>query len=209
MAEDTQAKEIENGNESLIQEMLRDAKVADVPSESQKNPVIHKGDETLEAPMTVKEISSAGHVWVWDTRTFEKIPIIYYMLPSKLRLRRPDGSFRFTTINPGKEPKGGHVKCMLHRDSPNREHYDDLSFRYCAKSNLINDYQLQQHMIRKHPQEWAAIKEERDRKEKEEDRALQRALLAQQLGKQEEPEKKERQNIINKENRTKKKRRNT
>ena len=169
--------------ENLIQEMLRDAKKGEIPSELQSQPVLHRGDAELPAPMTVKEISSAGYVWVWDSRTYEKIPVLYYMLPSKLRLRRPDGSFRFTTVDPGKLPARGSIKCMLHPEAENREHYNELGFRVCLKSNITNDYQLQQHMIKKHPQEWAAIKAEKEAKEKAEDRALQRLLLAQQLNK--------------------------
>jgi hypothetical protein len=183
MAEDTQKETPEAlENEALIQQMLRDAKKVELPSELTSNPVIHKGDETLAAPMTVKEVSSAGYVYVWDTRTFERIPIIYYMLPSKMRQKRDDGSFRFTTNDPGRLPKRGTLKCMLHPDSPNRAHYDELGFRVCKKSNLTNQYQLKQHMIHKHPQEWATIEEERKEREKEEDRALQRLILARAVG---------------------------
>ena len=38
-------------------------------------------------------------------------------------------------------------------------------------------------MKHRHPQEWEAIDKERKDKEREEDRALQRLLIAQQLGK--------------------------
>ena len=182
MAEDT-LKTMEQQNEALIQEMLRDAKKTEIPSELRTNPVIHKGDETLQAPMTVKEISSAGYVWVWDSRTFEKIPILYYMLPSKLRQRRPDGSFRFTTTDPKEKPIRGTIKCMLHKEGESRKHYDELGFRGCLKENIPNQYQLKQHMLKKHPQEWAAIEAERIDKEKAEDRALQRLLLASQMEK--------------------------
>ncbi len=182
MTEATQ-KEIEKGNEALIAEMLRDAQKAEVVSELSKNPVLHKGDETLPAPMTVKEITGAGYLWVWDTRTFEKLPILYYMLPQRLRDRRPDGSFRFTTTDPNQTPKHGTVRCLLHPEREERKHFDELGFRICNKHNLINQYQLQQHMKKKHPQEWATIEEEKKTKEKEEDRALQRLLLLNQTSK--------------------------
>jgi len=174
---DTQTKTIEQNNELLIEEMLRDAQVAEVPSELREHPVIHKGDEELPAPMTVKELTSAGYVYIWDTRTYERIPVLYYMLPSKLRQRREDGSFRFTSTDPGKRPKAGTLKCFLHPDSPNRAHYDTLGFRVCPKSNIANPYQVTQHMRKKHAQEWAAIEEERKEKERQEDRKLQQALL--------------------------------
>jgi len=171
MTKDTQ------GNQALIDEMIRDAKPAQVESELAKNPVVHKGDETLGAPMVVKEISSAGYVWVWDTRTFDRLPVLYYMLPQKLRQRREDGSFRFTTRDPGKLPKRGTIKCLLHEKGESREHYNTLGFVSCRKENITNLHQLRQHMSKKHPQEWKAIEEERKEKERQEDRELQHLLL--------------------------------
>ena len=173
----------EEENEGLIQEMLREAKPIELPSELSSNPVIHRGDEVLEAPMVAREISSSGYVYVWDTRTFERMPILYYMLAQRLRERRPDGSYRFTTVDPKRQPIHGTIKCMLHLEHPNRKHYDELGFRTCRKHNINNEYQLQQHMIKKHPQEWAAIRAEKETKEKQEDRELQRLLIAQQLEK--------------------------
>jgi hypothetical protein len=166
------------GNEALIQEMLRDAQKATVPSETE-SPIIHRGDGELDAPMVVKEVSNAGYVWVWDTRSYEKIPVLSYMLAQKLRQKRPDGSYRFTTTDPKKLPIRGTIKCLLHPDRPEREYYNGLGFRTCQKSNLTNDYQLKQHMRKKHPQEWAAIEEYRKEKERAEDRALQKLLLEQ------------------------------
>lgn len=167
-------------NEALIAEMLRDAKKAELPSDLKSNPVISRGG-TDSPPMTVKEISSSGHVWVWDSRTYERIPILYYMLPSKLRQRREDGSFRFTTTDPKKLPARGTIKCMLHKDGELREHYDAMGFRVCKKENLTNPHQLNEHMRKKHPQEWAAIKSEKEETERLEDRELQRMLLKSQL----------------------------
>ena len=171
MSEATQT--VEN-NDALIEEMLRDAKAAPAPDIG--DPIIHRGDGELPAPMTVKEVSGAGYVYVWDTRTFEKIPILYYMLPSKLRTRREDGSFRFTTNDPKQLPKRGTLKCWLHSEGPDRTHYNDMGFITCRKSNLTNPYQVQQHMKKKHPQEFAAIEEERKQREREEDRNVQRVL---------------------------------
>jgi len=182
--EDRLNTQIEQDNDALIAEMLRSAEKVELPSELTREPVIHGGDAVLPSPMTVKEISSAGYVWVFDTRSFERIPILYYMLPNRLRERRPDGSFRFTTVDPGQKPKRGTIKCMLHADDPNRAHYNELGFRVCPRECIPNPYQLKQHMRKKHPQEWAAIEEERMAKEREEDRMLQRLLIKQQLEKQ-------------------------
>ena len=163
-------------NESLIAEQLRDAKLIDLPSELKKNPVIHRGDETLDAPMTVKELTSGGYVYAWDSRTYERAPILYYMLPAKLRERRPDGSFIWTTNDPHKLPYRGTHKCFLHKDSPDRAEYDKMGLRLCKKSNIINAFEVKQHMEKKHSKEWKAIEDVRRERERQEDRAAQRQL---------------------------------
>jgi len=179
---------VDKEREALIAEMLREANPVELPSELLKNPVIHTGkDETLQAPMVVNKISSAGYVYIWETDTYEKVPVLYYMLAQKLRQRRPDGGYRFTTVNPGKLPKRGTIKCMLNKEAEDRKHYDDLGFRVCPKANITNQYQLQQHMKKRHPQEWAAIDAEKKEKEKAEDRALQRLLLTNQLNTMSKP----------------------
>jgi hypothetical protein len=180
-SEDTQDTKVAQENEALIQEMLRDAEKHELPSELTANPVVHRGDSTLPAPMTVKQISSAGYVWVWDTRTHEKIPVLYYMLPSKLRQRRPDGSYRFTVVDPKELPKRGTIKCLLHPDRLEREKFNAMGFRVCKKENITNEYQLKQHMRLKHPREWEAIEMERTEKQEEEERQLRRLLLEAQL----------------------------
>lgn len=188
--EDTQKKQaqpVDPQNEALIQEMLRSAKPFEVEGELTRNPIIHKGDKELEAPMVVNTISSAGYVWIWETDTYEKVPCLYYMLPSKLRSKRKDGSYRFTTIDPGIKPTRGTIKCMLHEKHPNRPHYKEIGFRTCPKTTITSQYQLEQHMKKRHPQEWAAITKEKTDMEREEDRALQRLILSQMKPKEPEP----------------------
>ncbi|KKN22968.1 hypothetical protein LCGC14_0909710 [marine sediment metagenome] len=174
-------------NESLIAEQLREAKLVELPSELKENPVIHRGDGELDAPMTVKELTSAGYVYVWDSRTFERAPVLYYMLPSILRRRREDGSFIWTTNDPKQLPKRGTMKCLLHKDSPNRERFDEMGLKTCKKSNIINAFEVKMHMLKKHPKEWNAIEDIRKERERQEDRAFQKTLYEAVGGKKNEP----------------------
>ncbi len=190
MVEDTRAAEAQE-NEAVIAEMMRDAKVTDIPSEATKDPLLHKGDEEQPAPMTVRQISSAGYVYIFNTQTGDRVPVLYYMLPSRLRRRRPDGSFIFTTNDPKIEPLKGLLKCYLHEDSPSRAEYTVLGFRTCRKSNITNEYQRRQHMKLKHKAEWATIEDSRKERERQEDRELQQLFIKSQLPKEEpapEPE---------------------
>ena len=175
--EATQKQPIDPERENLIQQMLRDAQKTDLSSDLTKNPVIHRGDTELPAPMIVNKITSAGYVYCWDTRSFFKAPVLYYMLPQILRQRRVDGSYRWTVTDPKQEPKRGTYKCMLHKDDPNRAHYDDIGFRACPKENITNPYQVSQHMRSKHRVEWAAIEKERIDRERQEDRKLQQLMV--------------------------------
>ena len=175
--EDSQVITEEESNDTLIQEMLRDAETAEVSSEIKEHPVINEGTSEMPAPMVAKEISSAGYRYVYNRVTGEKIPVLYYMVPQVLRKKDASGKLRFTVYNPGVKQKKGTHKCWLHPDSPNRDHFDELGFRSCKKANLINPYQVTQHMKRKHPQEFAAIEEERKERERQEDRKLQQVLL--------------------------------
>ena len=163
-------------NESLIAEQLRDAKLVDVPSELKREPILHRGDDELDAPMTVKELTSAGYVYVWDSRSFRRAPVLYYMLAHILRQKRDDGSYRWTTNDPKKRPQMGRMKCRLHKDDPNRKEYDGMGLRVCKKSNIINEFEVKMHMQKKHPKEWQAIEDKRKETERQEDRAHQRAL---------------------------------
>lgn len=178
--EDTQKQQKDPEREALIAEMLRDATKTELPSDLTKNPILNPDDK--EAPPTVvNKITSAGYVFVWDTRTYQKAPVLYYMLPQILRQRRPDGSYRWSVNDPHKETRRGTFKCLLHKDNPNREHYTSLGFRVCPKDNLANQYQVTRHMQLKHKAEWAAIEQEKRDKERAEDRELQHLLLASQI----------------------------
>ncbi len=127
-----------------------------------------------------KVTSTTGIKWVWDTRSYEKIPVLDYMLLHVLSKRRDDGSFRFTMNDPGKLPIKGQLKCMLHADDSQRKHFDELGFTVCKMEGISNKHQLLMHMKRKHPVEWETIELEKKEREREEDRALQRLLLASQ-----------------------------
>lgn len=130
-------------------------------------------------------LTSAGWVKVWDTKSGEESICNRNMLLDLLKKKRPDGTKVFTTEKPNFEPFRGTLKCWLHADDPNRKHYDELGLAVCRKSNLTSKYQVERHMAKRHPAEFATIKEEKTRLEKEEDRAFQRGIIAMAGGKAE------------------------
>lgn len=130
-------------------------------------------------PVKLNSLTSAGWVKVWDTRTGEESICNRNMLLDQLKKKRPDGSAIFTTDKPNIQPFRGTLKCLLHADDPNRKHYNELGLATCQKSNLTSKYQVERHMAKRHPAEYATIKEELAREEKAEERNFQRAIIAQ------------------------------
>ncbi len=157
--------------------------VEELLAKAQNAPMVYPSDgeadvqqETDDQPgMKATRVSGAGYKWLWDTRTFERFPILYYMVPQKLKETRQDGSKRFTSVQPAGTPFKGTLKCWLHAEGPMREHYTDLGLRVCRKSNLTNQYQVEQHCKKKHPQEYAIIKSEQAEAERQETLAASRA----------------------------------
>lgn len=133
-----------------------------------------KGGDT---PMEVASVAAPGKVFIYDTKTGERSRIPRYMLSRKLENVRNDGSRVFTTEDPGVVMGGYQIKCYLHPDDPNRDHYDGLGFPVCRKANLRDPYNRELHMKKRHPQEWGAIQQEAETQKRDEDRELNRRLL--------------------------------
>ena len=166
---------LEKENEALIAEMV--SRIGTATRESiALNPVIHKGDGTLPAPM-VMTIEDEGLVIIYRTITGEPVKVLKYMLKDYLKAKNPDGTTEFTAVKPSFEPKRGILKCFLHPDGEKREHYNELGLPVCRKSNLTAPYMVEQHMKKRHPSAWAIIERERTDQEKEADKEFQRTLL--------------------------------
>ena len=154
MTEDTQV---------AVEEQVQEALSDNIPNEAEIG--------------RVRVISSAEKVQVWDSRTGQTGMVLEYMLRDKLKATRPDGSRIWTTKDPQILSQRGSVKCLLHKDGEDRDHYTFLGLRVCTKDNIKNFHERTMHMRRKHPKEWDSIQEEKHERERLEDRALQRAIL--------------------------------
>ena len=138
------------------------------------------------------KMKSAGYSFMYDPETGERSIVNNNMFTFNLKKKKADGSPRFVKDKPKNPPhpiEKGTFKCFLHKDDPNRAKYDAMGFPTCPKDDLASAYQAQRHAEKRHKSEWGAIKYERERQEREEDRAIQRAILANMGGKT--PEKKE------------------
>ena len=165
----------------LIEEMVRDAEKAKEPGEMK--PIIHPGGEGIP-PMVTMKLESAGYSILYNTRTGEHSVFNNNMLRGKLQQRWEDnpliGRFKWASSPVKNSPNPtikGTFKCLLHRDDPDRNHYDTLGFAVCPKDKLSAPFHVRRHMQKRHKVEWEAIEEERKDREKKEDREFQRSLI--------------------------------
>ncbi len=134
-------------------------------------------DGEAPVPMTPLELKSAGYTYIYDTKTGERSLTNNNMLVMQLGKKRPDGTPYFTTTDPGIRPKVGQIKCLLHPDNPDRKTYDRMGLPVCRKSNLVNEWQLQRHMEKRHRAEFDAIKKMEADREREEDRLFRQSMI--------------------------------
>ena len=163
--------------EKMTVELMEEAEAAPEPGNFNRRQVIPSPSDTFPADVQVASLESAGYVYVYDTETAERSIINRNMLETQLSKLRPDGTRFFTTVKPTFEPQRGTLKCLLHKDDPERGQYDSWGFPVCNKSNLVSEFQVNRHVQIRHRMEWQTIYDERERKEKEEERDFQRQLL--------------------------------
>ena len=162
-----------------IEELMQEVEEAEEPGNLREGQVLHRSNDDMPLGVQVASVASAGHVFIYNTKTGDRSKTNRNMLEDQLRKVFPeDGTRVFTTIKPDFEPPRGTYKCLLHADNAEREHYDQMGLATCTKDDLASEYQVQRHMERRHRMEWATIGEERDRAEKDEERRFQRTLMA-------------------------------
>ena len=147
--------------------------------------IIQKGTDD-KPEIGAMKVTSAGYTVVYDTRTGVDSTINNNNLPAILRKKRLDESYIFS-LKQMVKPKVGTYKCLLHRDDPNRGHYNDIGLAVCSKDNLASSYQVMRHMQKSHKTEWGAIDQERKDTEKKEDRDFQKTLMSRVVGEEKPP----------------------
>ena len=156
--------------EKSIHEQLRDAEAAEEPGNIKPGAIV---GSTNGMTMTATELQSAGYVYVYDNRTGDRSVVNRNMLEQQLTKKREDGTYAFTTQKPPFERQYGDIKCLLHKDDPNRETYDRMGLAYCTKDNLTATHDLRVHMEKRHRREWATIDGEKIEEERARERARQ------------------------------------
>lgn len=168
--------------EPSVTELLAEIEAAEKapePGTVRAKDVLHKGDDDVPALVRQGALTSAGYAYIYDTRTGDRSLTNRNMLPTQLKKVREDGSRVFTVHDPGFRPASGQHRCMLHADRAERDEYTRMGLPTCRKANLLNEFEVELHMQHRHPKAWKTIEAQRQRLEKEADRAIQQAILQQ------------------------------
>ena len=177
--QNTEAATLEQETRELLAVMVGQAEKAPEPGTMKVRDILNAGSESLETPMVIKSLTSAGYRWMYDTETGERSLTNLNMLPAQLRKLRVDGTPVFTIHKPAVAPRQGTQKCLLHKDNPDRKHYEELGFKECPKSNLPSQFMVEQHMAHRHRVEWATIQQERTKQREDERWEFEKAILQQ------------------------------
>jgi hypothetical protein len=161
--------------EAALLEMITKAEAAVEPGDQKGTIVGHDTESTF--PAAVSSVSSAGYVYMYDTKTGDRSLTNRNMLPAQLTKKRPDGSTVFTVIKPPFEPPKGTIACYLHANHPDRARFERMGFPTCPQGSLQAEYHLDSHMKAKHKQEWALLESERVKSLERDERTDRRTTL--------------------------------
>lgn len=137
--------------------------------------------DRIGAGTPVKDISDpVDNVTLYHRETGEPRTFPRYMLAKTARKRLPGGGFMLSD-EPEVEAVKGTVMCKLHADYPRRAEWDNIGLRgrTCPAAHLASDFDMEEHMRRKHRRETAVI-EQYERRLREDEQAA-RAVETQEL----------------------------
>ncbi len=165
---------------TLIAEAEIEAETAEamLSPESQVGTIVQSPTPGAPLASRINTITDAGWVRVYRTSTGDMSMVNRNMLAMQLQKLDPDtGERAFTTRKPDIEPKRGTLKCWLHADGQIEDEFGEYGFGVCAKSNLISQYEVEEHVRRKHPREYASINSQRERRREDATAARQDRLI--------------------------------
>jgi hypothetical protein len=149
-----------------------EGKVADAALLSEGN--------VLGSMQMTSDPGSRDKVTLYSTETGMPSRVLVNMLGKKLQAKLPDGRKAWSPT-PTKDYSMGSTKCLLHAEHPRRAEFDEIGLagKTCLKSNIPSEFEVRQHMLHRHKQEWQVMEEARERAEKQEERDFRRMQMAQ------------------------------
>ena len=137
-----------------------------------------EGGDAAGSMVQASDPASRDKVTIYSTESGLPSSVLVNMLAKKLTQKLPDGR-KAWSITPTKEYFVGSMKCLLHLEHPRRGEWDAIGLggKECPKANIPSDFELRQHMLHRHRQEWAVMEEAKAAAEREEERAFRRMQM--------------------------------
>ena len=149
------------------------------PSYMKEGELINRPTDNDPAPMRVSSLRFNGYVEVWDTVTGVKSLQPWWLLWQTMKKQRPDGSKVFTRTDPKIPPNhGADLFCYLNPASPESQRVKGMGFKPCTKQHIPHEDALMRHVKKSHSRAWEALERERTERIRQEDRQLQKDMLA-------------------------------
>lgn len=116
-------------------------------------------------------------VALWRMSDGEPISLPEYMAKAAIR-KMEGGRYAFTSHKEqAPEYRLGHIKCFLHKDSPDQEFLGEIGLsgpaNHCRKETISNEYSKLMHAKHRHKEEWDAYQSFLD--DHKESQAIERA----------------------------------
>jgi len=127
-------------------------------------------------------------VSVWSLLDGTESRVLKHKLNEVLRKRtRSNQQVFWIPGMPGQPPKvdkGSELLCLLHPDNDEREWLNNIGLvaQTCRKSNLRSDFDLQNHMLHRHQQEWSLIGTAREQEARQQQDELVRLQIEAMTG---------------------------
>lgn len=141
---------------------------------------LESGSNLVGSMQMASDPASRDKVTLYSTIDGLPSQVLVNMLGRKLTQKLPDGrpAWSRTQTMPYKP---GEMKCLLHAEHPRRSELDSIGLlgKTCTKSNITSVFEVRQHMLHRHTQEWNVMEEARQAAEREEERQFRLAMIAQ------------------------------
>ena len=155
--------------DNVIAEAAANAIAESVTSGSLDKVIVNNDEYSMQYSGSTNDGQDADElVSVWSLLDGTESRVLKHKLSEVLRKRTRTGQQVFWIPGmPGKPPQvdlGSELLCLLHPDNDERAWLNDIGLvaQTCRKANLRSDFDLQNHMLHRHQQEWSLIETARE-----------------------------------------------
>ena len=175
--------------DNVIAEAAANAIAESATSGSLDKVIVNNDEYSMQYSGSINDGQDADElVSVWSLLDGTESRVLKHKLGEVLRKRTLTGEQVFWIPGmPGKPPKvdkGSELLCLLHPDNDERDWLNNIGLvaQTCRKSNLRSDFDLQNHMLHRHQQEFSLIQTAREQEARQQQDELVRLQIEAMTG---------------------------